>query len=202
MIVVVTETPDELANCLKSYFLIQGRYDIIETPIVEEDILESWDEETEPFNDKLSFILPKLILTNKEELIDFLQNDYIFAIFREIDDINNASKTFIQCGFLPLDHELIRHYVSTFINPSENPILTIFHRLGYISDTNEPTDKLISSLINSDIEDISKYGNLLIIARNNNAPTNNQKYKDFLYECLKYVDFNIFAALSTNTKTN
>ena len=209
MIGILTETPDEVVNSLKSYFLIDGLYDILFDDYPSYEILEDWEElyaDKSNEKDKIEFACPHLVITSNKSLIINLSNEFKMTFFCEIDDIMYASKTFIEAGFLPLDHELIRNYVKLFMNEGKNEgdsandaandenILQLFAKLGYIdSKTYAAETKLISSLLGN--EETEKYGHILTIMNNNDTPTNNEKYKAFIYECLKYIDINIFVAL-------
>lgn len=199
MITILTETPDEVAESLKSYFLITDHYAIIIEPEEIDELLNVWCEEfdgsTSADSDKIEFKLPFLLITSNRNLINVIVSNFETALFNEIIDINEASKTFISKGFLPLNHDLIRSIAEPGANTTDT-ILSIFQQLGYVKPVSYlPTDRLLNAL--SDDEEYSKYAQLLTLYMSNfNENTDTERYKQIICEILKLVDINVHLALT------
>lgn len=201
MIVVLTETPDEVAHSLKSYFLINNHYTILTVEHEIDEFLDNWisdyDGHTDEELNKIVFNSPFLVITKNSEIINSLYNDFVFDFLHEIEDVNNVMNVFVSHGFLPLDISTIREYIQstmTDIDSDMDKVLALFKQLGYIDANYAPTEKLILSLYES--EETQRYSNLLmLVASNNDIDTTDSKFKSFLFEILKYIDFNIYLAI-------
>ena len=208
MIVVLTETPDELAHELKSYFLINSHYVILTVESEIDENLDSWMEAYDGVVDEstnhISFNAPFLVIIQNTELLDPLCGSFIFNFFHEIEDINSVMDTFIKCGFLPLDRESIINYMNTTMDSSltnDDKVLILFQRLGYIDKNNSPTPKLIASLFDND--ETVKYANVfMVIVSNPEIPTTDERFKRLLLDALKYVDYNIYASIQDAQNKN
>ena len=206
MIVILTETADELVHSLKSYFLIDEHYVILTVENEIDENLDSWIETFDGVVDDtehIVFNVPFLVVTESKDILDSLYGSFKFDFFHEIEDIDEAMIVFVKNGFLPLDKQTITDYIKSTIPATlsnNDKILMLFQRLGYIDDKHTPTPKLIASLCSD--EETAKYANvLMVVVSNPEIPTTDDRFKQFVLEALKYVDYNIFAALATEWQT-
>lgn len=207
LIIVRTQTMTEVAKCLNGYFLLDLHLICISGMGDLHDNFDSWFEDFEIVQDgdKYKFTQPLVIITDDDDVMNELDDTFIYYYFNEIEDINVASKTFIECGFLPLDTSIIRYYVNNYIDcvdkeTTTSAILTIFKRLGYINQDNSPTDKLINSIANNDeTQDIAAA--LAIITNTDNMNRTDDRYINFILEVLRYIDINVFTALEFNNES-
>lgn len=213
MIVVRTDNPDEEIRNLRDYYLINSNYAIftVTEEINEEFIKEYFQHKI--YNGKVLLLTPLLVLTKSDDVIDLLNEIFILEFIDGIESVIETSYTFIQSGFLPIDHDLITHYIKTNIKPynlafailpnssysltrDEYYVLRMFADLGYlkelIKNMFEPTDKMINTL------EETKYAMQLIVLKNNidASVLCNEKYIKALYEMLKLIDINIFYCVS------
>ena len=205
MITVYTQTPDELARSLKSYFLIDDHFVILTIPEEVDDYLNSWFDMFTGFvdtNQKISFKQPFLAITEDIEMYEMLIASFNTKTFNEITDIMTAGALFIESGFLPLDVELICKYMKDkfevedeeSLNPNDL-IIRFFQTLGYLTDSCSPTDKLISTLYAND--DTFKYAQHLSLLMTNcdiSSLVKSPGYISTLTEILKLIDINVHIA--------
>ena len=207
MIVLKTENPDEMVKNLSDYYLLDNCFAII-------TIVEEIDEEfikhsfqCKKFKNKFYVNYPLLILTKSDEVIEYLDEKFIFNYLNGIESIHDTSEMFIQSGFLPIDKELIKAYVEDHIekyikndilNENEHYIFHLFKDMGYLTKRNkyvfEVTDKMINTLSNTN------YAAQLIVLKNNcnDEILLDKKYIKAIYEILKLIDINIFVITKTN----
>ena len=203
MITVYTQTPDELARSLKSYFLIDDHFVILTIPEEVDDYLNSWFDMfagyVDDANKKISFKQPFLAITEDIEMYEMLIASFNTKTFNEITDIMSAGASFIESGFLPLDVELICKYMNdNYGNEGLTPnelIIRFFQTLGYLTDSCSPTDKLISTLYAND--DTFKYAQHLSLLMTNcdiSSLAKTPGYITTLTEILKLIDINVHIA--------
>ena len=195
MLVVKTNFPNETLKIISDDYLINDNYIMYSSidEIDDEYIASSYP--TRLFKNKLILMSPLLVLTNSEDVIDYLSNIYIF------DEVkSNESEFFIRSGFLPLNEQIISSYMKENITPyTENTILSeneyyvfkMFKEIGYLDERKEnsfePSSKLINSLIDTE------YCSHLTFLKNNfdESIWLNRKYISSMYEILKLIDINI-----------
>ena len=203
MITILTETPDELVKSLKSYFLIDNCYVIVAIPDDVEDNLEAWLDIYDGrvlYNDKITFKLPFLVITEDKDLYERLLCTFNTKTLIEITDIMTDGALFIESGFLPIDHELIEHYMTTkYINTAtasptaEELIICMFRDLGYLSPERSPTGRLILSLYYAD-KSTEKYARQLSCLIINYEPEEiaaKPGYIASIIEMLKFIDIHV-----------
>ena len=200
MITVLTATPDELVDSLKSYFLIEDHFVILTIPDEIDEYVDTWCELYEGRTNShrlITFTLPFLAIVETEDMLNVITTTFNTKIFHEIDDIEEAGITFIESGFLPLNCDIITYYVTNKLtNTPQQPIdliLRTFEALGYITSTNEPTDKLLNTLYSN--EDTVKYAqSLLLLMSNGSGFSTTPQYISAMVEILKLIDVNVHAA--------
>ena len=215
MIVIKTDFPEETFKIISDLYLIQDNYLFYSNPdeVDEDYIITTYGGRK--FKNKMVLTLPLLILTNSEEVVDFLDDGFVMEVMRG----RNEVECFIRSGFLPIDEESISLYVKNNIEKydstkstlsrNEHYVFHMFKDLGYLklvdvgeSDGGcnhyifEPTEKLIDSLIDTE------YITPLIILKNNfdKEVYSNEKYIHSLYQILKLIDVSIFTAIEEKEK--
>ena len=206
MIVLKTENPDEMIKNLSDYYLLDNCFIIL-------TIIEEIDEEFikhnfqyKSFKNKFYIKHPLLILTKSDDIVDYLDEKFIFNYLNRIESIYDTSKIFITSGFLPIDDNLIKFYAKNYIekyvdneilNENEYYIFHLFKDMGYLFKKDEysfeVTDKMINTLSNT------KYATQLIILKNNydDKVLLNKKYIKSIYEILKLINIKIFTLAKT-----
>lgn len=207
MIVLKTENPDEMVKNLSDYYLLDNCFAIITiAEEIDEDFIKQ-NFQCKKFKNKFYVNYPLLILTKSDEVIECLDEKFIFNYLNGIESIHGTSKIFIQSGFLPIDKELIKAYVEDHIekyiendilNENEYYIFHLFKDMGYLTKRNkyvfEVTDKMINALSNTN------YAAQLIVLKNNcnDEILLDKKYIKAIYEILKLIDINVFVITKTN----
>lgn len=204
MIVIKTNNSDEIINYLSKYFLLDNCFiDVTDIKEINEDFINE-NFQCKLFKNKYHVLSPLLVLTAFIDVIDYLYETFVFELIEEknVLNINNVSKIFIQSGFLPIDVPLIKNYIDTYIekytkndilNKDEYYIFSMFKDMGYLYEVDkylfEPTDKMINALSDT------KYAYQLIILKNNcdSSILSNRTYILSLYEILKLIDIHIFS---------
>lgn len=225
MIVVKSINSRETLKLMKDYYLLDNCHMILEYEDGCEEIFESDEINTNPLGfveyvdivienilsqceytqiDGMNKLLvPLLILTTNQDIIEQLESCFIFKLIDESECLNlNSTKSFIQSGFLPIDEKIINDYVKEFIkdeqsdylNRNEIKVFNMFRDIGYLKEHNnlfEPTDKFIYSLLDTD------YSLMLIVLRNNinDLILKDEKYVKSIYEILKLVDAKIIETI-------
>lgn len=225
MIVVKSINSRETLKLMKDYYLLDNCHMILEYEDGCEEIFESDETNTNPLGfveyvdtvienilsqceftqiDGMNKLLvPLLILTTNQDIIEQLESCFIFKLIDESECLNlNSTKSFIRSGFLPIDEKIINNYVKEFIkdeqsdylNRNEIKVFNIFRDIGYLKEHNnlfEPTDKFIYSLLDTN------YSLMLVVLRNNinNLILKDEKYVKSIYEMLKLVDFKIIETI-------
>ena len=202
MITILTNTPDELAGSLKNYFLIENHFVFIESSEEIDELLDDWIDEFNggTRNDgKIYFNLPFLIITTNKNIINDIVSSFDTIILIEINNILEDGIKFIQRGFLPLSVDVVVYYIDNVMLPTNSPhnddvqlvVFNIFQQLGYLTNNNEPTSRLINTF--NETEEYNKYANALVVNMNNELlNTNDKEYKTFLFEILKLIDIVVF----------
>lgn len=208
MIVIKTDFPEETFKIISDLYLIQDNHLFYSSPdeVDEDYIITTYGGRK--FKNKMILTLPLLILTNSEEVVDFLSCGFVVEVVKGRNDV----EVFIRSGFLPIDEESISLYVKnnvekydstkTTLSRNEYYVFHMFEDLGYlklvdggVNEYNhhsfEPTEKLINSLIDTE------YITPLIILKNNfnKEVYSNEKYIHSLYQILKLIDVSIFTAI-------
>lgn len=226
MIVVKSINSRETLKLMKDYYLLDNCHMILE---YEDGCEEIFDESDETNANPLGFVeyidtvienilnqceytqidgmnkllVPLLILTSNQDIIEQLKSYFILNSFDESECLNlNSTKLFIQSGFLPIDEKIINDYVKEFIkdeqsdylNKNEIKVFNMFRDIGYLKEHNnlfEPTDKFIYSLLDTD------YSLMLVVLRNNinDLILKDEKYVKSIYEILKLVDVKIIETI-------
>ena len=207
MIILKTENPDEIVKNLSDYYLLTNCFTII---TITEEIDEEYIKENflaRKFKNKFYINYPLLILTKSDEVVERLDETFIFNLLNEITSIYDTSKIFIQSGFLPIDEKLIKFYADNYIekyvensilNKYEHYIFHLFKDMGYLNKRNEylfePTNKMINSLSDTN------YAAQLIVLKNNcdDEVLLDKKYIKSIYEILKLIDIAAFTITKTN----
>ena len=215
MIVLKTNDPDEEVRNLRDYYLLNDNFAIVTiTEEIDEEFIKEYFQ-YRIYKNKILLTMPFLVLTKSDEVIDFLNETFILNIIDGIDSVLDSSAMFIQAGFLPIDQQLINHYIKTnvpaydstvsvlpnssyVLTKEEYYILHIFADMGYlkelIKNVFEPTDKMINTL------EETKYAMQLIVLKNNvdASALCNEKYIKAIYEMLKLIDINVFHSVCTD----
>lgn len=215
MIVLKTNDPDEEVRNLRDYYLLNDNFAIVTiTEEIDEEFIKEYFQ-YRIYKNKILLTMPFLVLTKSDEVIDFLNETFILDIIDGIDSVLDSSAMFIQAGFLPIDQQLINHYIKTNIptydstvsvlpnssyalTKEEYYILHIFADMGYlkelIKNVFEPTDKMINTL------EETKYAMQLIVLKNNvdASALCNEKYIKAIYEMLKLININVFHSVCMN----
>ena len=225
MIVVKSIDSRETLKLMKDYYLLDNCHMILEYEDGCEEIFESDETNANPLGfveyvdtvienilnqceytqiDGMNKLLvPLLILTTNQDIIEQLESCFIFKLIDESECLNlNSTKSFIQSGFLPIDEKIINDYIKEFIkdeqsdylNRNEIKVFSMFRDIGYLKEHNnlfEPTDKFIYSLLDTN------YSLMLVVLRNNinNLILKDEKYVKSIYEILKLVDFKIIEVI-------
>ena len=201
MLCVITETPEEVIHDLKSYFLINNVFILKDEADVDNNVdlwFEQFDGVQIPGTTKSKFGFPFIVATSQGSIItDILAPSFEFRLLNEIPNIVEISPLLISMGFLPLDATIIKHFAANHINQTLLPkeqVIAFFHELGYLDDARKATDKLVSTLLNN--QETERYANLLlIIASNKELNTSDNRYIDFMFEVLKFIDINVHSAI-------
>ena len=196
MITLYTETPEETIKSLKTYFLINNHVELVMNIDELDANIEKWFEIYcgEVVEDKILFKLPFLLVSSSKDITNVVNSNFHTTILNEIENINEDGKVFVNKGFLPLDANFIRSYVSSFsCKTKDEKILKIFKDLHYINDDNSPTSKLLNCLY--DDEEMIKYAQALIVLMSNDDEYLMKKeYLTSLMEILKFIDYIVFEA--------
>lgn len=207
MIVVKTDNPDEMVKNLSDYYLLTDCFTIITiVEEIDEDFIKD-NFSCQRFKNKYRTNYPLLILTKSDEVIEQLDETFIFNIINQINSIYDTPEIFIKSGFLPIDEKLIQFYVDNYIekyvennilNESEYYIFHLFKDMGYLNERKkylfEPTEKMINSLYDT------KYATQLVVLKNNCSDDVllNEKYIKSIYEILKLINGVTYSISKTN----
>ena len=207
MITIYTHTPDELVKGLKEYFLIVDHFVILSCVEEIDGHIDDWADLYSGYYDeqkhKICFKLPFLAITTNQNLIIELVSTFDTVIMNEINNILEDGIKFIQCGFLPLNIQSIIYYIDNVILTSsssttccvQSVVFTIFQTLGYLTNSNEPTSRLINTLNESEEDEYIKYANILTLNISNHLlDTSSEEYKALIFEILKLVDYLVHVA--------
>lgn len=203
MLAILTTTPEEVIDNLSCYFLINNNSYVL---LTSEDIDNNFDIWSNSYdacnvsigtNQKVAFHLPFVVATSNNDIINELESNFIVKVLNEIPDIQEISPILIDLGFLPLDTDIIINYRDQRIDSSlmeKQQVIEFFKLLGYINDSYSPTEKLTYTLLNN--EETKRYGEILILISNNQQlDIMDNRYIDFMFEILKFIDINIHSAI-------
>ena len=201
MLVVLTETPEEIASSLKDYFLIKDHYAVITIPEEVDDNVDSWCDDYggayEDENMKLIWLeSPFLVLTKNVDVVYAIKSSFVCQELHEIKDIEQDGIKFMKSGFLPVDVDIIKTFIQTNHEDGstlQSLVFSVFKALGYLDDDMNPTDRFLKTL--AEDQELHKYASMLSLNMTNKfLSTNSEPYKNLIFELLKTIDGYVFEA--------